>query len=95
MSNCDSNRECANCILDFVADAADEFEVDEFFMRAMMNLTTGLPEGYVWSFNVENNNEEIITLPMSFCPMCASGAVILNGTDSTDYRIDGELYLLT
>ncbi len=62
----------------------------------MQNLSsTGLPPGYVWSLNIEDDNEsQIITLPMDFCPVCANGAVILSGTEGTDYRIDGESNIL-
>ena len=92
VSNCESNRECANCILDLIAEAADNIEVNDFFARAMNNLSiNGVPSGYVWSLNREDNGEsELVTLPMNYCSSCPNGAVILNGTESTDYRIDGE-----
>lgn len=91
VSNCDSNIDCANCILDLVAPAADSIETTVFFSRAMMNLTIPeLPMNYIWSLNPDDNGEsELITLPVSHCSQCPNGAVIVNGTESTDYRIDG------
>ena len=90
-SNCDSNRDCANCILDLIAPEIDTIAVEEYFMNASVLLE--LPEGSVLMFDDINNANQII-LPSSACSMCGSGAVIINGTENTDYEIGGKNILV-
>ena len=52
------------------------------------NVETMLPNGSALSLNSINNANQII-LPASVCPVCSSGAVIINGTDRIEYEIGG------
>ena len=85
-SNCESNLDCANCILDIVAPVLDIVTVDRYFI--IDNVETMLPNGSALSLNSMNNANQII-LPASVCPMCSTGAVIINGTDRVEYEIGG------
>lgn len=84
-NNCDSNRDCANCVLDILVPLADETLVVDFFSEG----NPDLPEGSVMTFNPETNAMEIM-LPPGHCSGCSDGAVIINGTSRADYEIDGE-----
>lgn len=86
-TNCDSNRDCANCALDIIVEMVDSVTVEEFFQTAASN--PDLPEGSDVTFNPENNAFEV-TLPRGHCPSCDDGVVIINGTERADYEIDGE-----
>ena len=92
-SNCDSNRDCANCILDLIAPAIDTISVDEYFTNA--SVLSELPEGSVLMFDMINN-ANVTVLPGPTCmSVCGSGAVIISGTENTDYIIDGKNVLTT
>nr|AAB66911.1 integrin subunit betaPo1 [Ophlitaspongia tenuis] len=87
-TNCDSNRDCANCALDIIVQMVETTSVMEFFANAESN--PNLPEGSMVSFDSENNAMQVV-LPQGQCPLCDAGAVIINGTERADYQIDGEM----
>ena len=87
-NNCDSNRDCANCALDFIVEMMD-VSVEEFFMNPLTN--PDLPAGTTLLDNTVNNAVEV-TLPVGYCSACpnTSTAVIISGSERADYIIDGE-----
>ena len=89
-TNCDSNRDCANCALDIIVQTVDTTSVMAFFANAPDNLPAGSSNS---SLDPENNAMQV-TLPDGHCPACASGAVIIDGTERADYLIDGEIRAL-
>ena len=84
-SNCDSNRDCANCILDIIIPLMNTITVEDF---ANKFVASQLPDGYVLMRDDVNDVNQI-TLPTSACPVCESGAIIISETDTTSYRIEG------
>lgn len=83
---CEPNRACANCVLDIIAPAADMITIEEYFNESMV-----LQRLNVSSVKLDTTNMALqIVLPASTCSeQCKSGAVIINGTETPEYKIEG------
>ena len=83
-TNCESNRQCANCILNIVAPQADRFMTAQYFSDSM-----NLPPGSNLTMDAVNDVIRVI-LPADTCSeMCPSGAFIINGSQRNEYFING------
>ena len=87
-TNCESNRDCANCALDIIEEVIDTTSVMEFFSGDPLN--SALPDGSFVDFDPESNAMQVF-LPSDHCTACDDRAVIINGTETADYQIDGQL----
>ncbi len=86
-TNCESNRACANCILNIIAPKTEEINTADFFKDA-----SNLPAGSNITMDDVNNVIQGI-LPAGTCAdMCPSGAIIINGSNSGEYVIEGKVY---
>ena len=66
----------------------DTTSVMEFFSGDPLN--SALPDGSSVAFDPENNAMQVL-LPREQCKQCDDRAVIINGTETADYQIDGQL----
>ena len=87
-NNCDSNRDCANCAINIIANAADTISSTDFFTNKVVDSEL-LPMGSRLMFDMDTN-ASLVTLPMSHCSACENGAVIISGTEMADYEINGK-----
>ncbi len=85
-TNCESNRACANCILDIIAPEADNIPTEDFFKDS-----SNVPPGSNVTLDTVNNVMKKI-LPRDVCTKeCLSGAAIIDSFTETMYLIDGML----
>lgn len=79
-SNCNANRNCANCALDIIEDVVDTTTPQEFFRNELGTNAT--------------INEETTTLEFPLlnatCPTCEGGVVIINRALTSSYEISGK-----
>ena len=73
--------------MDIISLAADTVAVEDYFMPDYV--ASQLPNGSVLMRDDINDNYQIV-LPSSTCPVCSSGAVIVDGSRRFDYEIEGK-----